>query len=135
MEAAYPRLAPDTLFDRVLAGLGDEHEIKTLSHLMLAKLLALDPAATARRLDPLAERFQATLAAKLKDNAVKQEVEKAQEANRDVLRSTVRLRDRLPGAGAAGKDAGGAWKAYLEWAGREYEQGLSEAAGEVKRQD
>ena len=134
-------MAPDALFDRVLAGLADTHEIKILCGLMLAKLIELDPPATVRRLDALATRFQATLATRLKENAVKQEVEKAAEASRDALRCTVRLRDRLPAASGRGEvgvapgQLGSGWKSYLEWAGKEFEQGLAEAAAEVKRQD
>ena len=114
-----------------------------LCGLMLAKLIELDAPATARRLDALAQRFQATLATRLKENAVKQEVEKQAEAARDALRCTVRLRDRLPAAGGRGEGGaapapgqmGSAWRQYLEWVGREFEGGLAEAAAEVKQQD
>ena len=53
MDASYARLSHAELFDRVVAGLGDEHDIGILCGLMLTKLLLLDPDGVGRRLDPL----------------------------------------------------------------------------------
>ena len=128
MSAAYSRLDHMDLFDRVVAGLGDEYDIKTICNLMLSKLIDLDPDETARRLDPVGEKFTATLKTKLKDNAVKQELEKLSEAVKDVLRTTVRLQDKFPGAVSP------LWKNYCEHVASEYQSQLRSAQEEIKSQ-
>lgn len=116
------------LFDRVLAGLQDDHEIRMLCNLMLTKLTVLDPDETLRHLDSIAERYQAILSSKLKDNAVKQEVEKAQEAKTDVLKVTVRLHGAFQGdVGSAGNSSAQVWKSYWEWVGKEFKAQLQAA--------
>lgn len=119
----------------MVAGFGDEHEIRMLCGLMLSKLIQLDPDEAVRRLDALAERFQTVLSRKLKDNAVKQEVEKAQEANRDVLRSTVRLTAMLPPSSMSpGNVQGQVWRSYVEWVSKEFTNLMQIAEVEVKNQ-
>ncbi|KAI9789286.1 MAG: hypothetical protein M1835_001768 [Candelina submexicana] len=121
METAFSRINIVEFYDRVIAGLEDEHDIRVLCNLMLTKLIVLDPEETVRRLDPVAEKFRATLSFKPKENAVKQEVEKAQEASKGVLRVTVVLSESFPTA--AGPTMGGmnqTWRSYLEWVKKEY---------------
>lgn len=117
----------------MLAGLGDDHDIKTLCNLLVIKLLAIDAAGLARHLDALADRLQATLAAKLKDTAVKQEIEKATEATRDALRTSVLVQDVLGGGGAAPEQAGPGerWAAYWEYLAKEHAALLKVAEAEV----
>ena len=124
------------LFDRVVAGLRDEHEVRMLAMLMLTKLMHLDPDETARRLDALAEPFQGILSTKLKDNAVKQEVEKLQEAIKDVLVLSVRLRNSFPesSASSVGSLQGQAWRNFLDYLKRDYAAQLQSAESEVKSQ-
>ncbi|MCJ1281502.1 hypothetical protein MMC26_000822 [Xylographa opegraphella] len=135
METAFPRMSASDLFDRVVAGLQDDHEIRMLCNLMLTKLTVLDPEETLRRLDSIAERYQGILSIKLKDNAVKQDVEKAQEANVDVLRVTVRLQTAFQGSlSSTGHTSAQIWKAYREWVGKEFKTQLQAAESSVKFQ-
>lgn len=135
MEGAYTRINPVDLFDRVVAGLEDEHEIKVLCNLMLTKLIILDPDESVRHLDPVAERFRVILAFKPKDNAVKQEVEKAQEASKGVLKVTVLLHNAFPlASNAAANIQGHIWKGYWEWVMKEFRTQLLAMEQEVKTQ-
>lgn len=135
MTAAYSRLHHLDLFDRVVDGLGDDYDIKTLSNLMLTKLIVLDPDETSRRLDSIGEKFQATLSTKLKESAVKQEVEKLQEAAKDVLRTTVHLQNSFPGVAAGiGNIQMPLWRNYCDHVNKEFAPQLKAAEDEVKMQ-
>lgn len=135
IESAYSRMNHLDLFDRVIAGLEDEHEIKMLCSLMLTKLCALDPHETLRRLDSIAERLRTVLSTKPKENAVKQEVEKVAEANKAALKLTVQLNEAFPQVSAAGTNPQGqAWKGYWEWVSKEFKNPLHSAEQEVKSQ-
>ena len=122
------------VFDRVIAGLQDEHDVRMLSMLMLGKLIHLDPDETARRLDALAEPFQKITSTKPKENAVKQEVEKLQEAVKDALMLTVRLRSQFPESvvASSGNPPGQAWKSYVEYVKKEYSSQLQTAEIDAK---
>lgn len=137
METAFTRINTLTFYDRIIAGLSDEHDIRALCNLMLTKLVVLDPDETARRLDAIAACFRTILSTKLKDNAVKQEVEKQEEASRSVLRVTLLLHEKIPGAGAGmvGTATGGqmVWRGYWEWVEKDFEgqlRGLKEEGRE-----
>ncbi|KAL8700756.1 MAG: hypothetical protein Q9224_000819 [Gallowayella concinna] len=135
MEGAYARISPADLFDRILAGLEDEHEIKVLCNLMLTKLVVLDAEETGRHLDSIAERYRSILAFKPKDNAVKQEVEKLQEANKGVLKVTLLLHEIVPGkASLGGNVQSEKWKGYWEWTGKEFKAQLASVEQDVKSQ-
>ena len=135
MDTAFARMSAPALFDRVIAGVQDEHDIKMLCNLMLTKLITLDPEETIRRLDSIAERFQAVLATKLKDNAVRQEVEKAQQANKDVLKVTVRLQALFQAAAAATSGSQHAvWRGYWEHVGKDFRTTLLAAEAAVKEE-
>ena len=135
MENAYSRLNHTELFDRVIAGLADEHEIKMLCNLMLTKLIVLDPEETVRRLDPIAEQLRSILSFKPKENSVKQEVEKAAEASKAALKVTVSLHASFPAASAAGTGVQAqSWKGYWEWLNKEHRAMLMSMENEVKSQ-
>jgi cullin-associated NEDD8-dissociated protein 1 len=121
------------LLERIIAGFKDEYDIKAICHLMITKLISLDPDETSRRLDALAPAFQSVLTTKLKENAVKQELEKLQEAVNEVLRTTARLNNRFPGAamGSATMQAP-IWKSYIEFIGKEYANQLKAAEEALK---
>jgi cullin-associated NEDD8-dissociated protein 1 len=110
------------LFDRILAGLDDEQDIRAISNLMTAKLIKLAPEDTERRLDALSERYTAVLSFKPKDNAVKQELEKAQEANLGILKITKELAKAFPGAESS-TDLH-KWKVYMEFVRKNFNQQL-----------
>ena len=135
MEGAYMRMNHADLFERVIAGLEDEHEIKMLCTLMLTKLIDLDPEETLRRLDAMAEKFRVILNFKPKENSVKQEVEKATEASKAVLTITVRLHNAFPAASGPGSGVQSqSWKGYWEWLGKEHKDYLMRIENEVKTQ-
>ncbi|KAF2434064.1 cullin-associated NEDD8-dissociated protein-like protein [Tothia fuscella] len=91
LESAFTLLDIPTFYDRVIAGLTDDHDIRTLCTLMLLRLIHLAPGETASRLDVLVEPFKAVLNTKPKENAVKQEIERMHEESRDVVRVSLVL--------------------------------------------
>ena len=144
MDSAFARLNPIDLYDRVIAGLADEHDIKILCILMVNKLITLSPDGTSRRLDSLAEHFQPIMAYKAKENAVKQEIEKNLEVSKGVLRLSVRIQSAFPdvtgGIAAGGGNVVGVggssqvWGGYWEWLRKEMKDGVQAAEAEMKVQ-
>lgn len=136
METAFSRMNILDFYDRIVAGLQDEHDIRALCNLMLTKLVVLDPEETARRLDAMAGCFRTTISIKLKDNAVKQELAKQEEAVRSTLRISLLLHNTIPGA--AGSSASGAqhqvWRAYWDWIEKDFEAQLRMLREESKEQ-
>ncbi|KAI8658821.1 hypothetical protein NCS55_01160100 [Fusarium keratoplasticum] len=130
METAFSRINNIDFFDRVVAGLRDDNDIRQLCNLMVTKLMTIDPEETTRRLNSIAEAYRSVLSVKLKDNAVKQDLEKQEEANKSILRVTLMLGDKMKAmtgnAGAATSNAGTAsvWGAYWEWANKEFDKQL-----------
>ncbi|KAK3945781.1 Cullin-associated NEDD8-dissociated protein 1, C-terminal part [Diplogelasinospora grovesii] len=131
METAFSRISTIDLYDRIVAGLSDDNDIRALCNLMVSKLVYIDPDETSRRLDSIAEAFRKTLSVKLKDTAVKQELEKQDEANKAVLRVTILLGEKLKSSlnpGGAGNPAAGGtnqvWTNYWEWVNKDFDQQL-----------
>ncbi|KAK2748150.1 hypothetical protein FQN57_001275 [Myotisia sp. PD_48] len=118
LDMAFSAVNPPEVFDRILAGIEDEQDIRTLCNLMISKMIVLAPEETMSHLNSFSSRFRLVLSAKLKDSAVKQEVEKAQEASMGVLKITRELQQAFPGAEASNDQQ--AWKQYVEWAGKEF---------------
>ena len=108
------------LFDRILAGIDDEQDIRAISNLMTSKLIKIAPEDTERRLDALSEHYTAVLSFKPKDNAVKQELEKAQEASLGILKITRELSKAFGGAESSGDLH--KWKAYMEFVRKNFQQ-------------
>lgn len=124
MEKAFSRINILEFYDRIIAGLADDNDIRTLCNLMLTKLVALNPDETARRLDSIAECFRAVLSLKLKETAVKQEIEKQAEACKSVLRVTLLLRNTIPGASSSigsSNEQHPVWRTYWEWVEKDFE--------------
>lgn len=113
LDTAFSVAHVSEFFDRILAGLEDEQDIRTICNLMTSKLIPIAPEETQRYLDQLSERYSAVLSFKPKDNAVKQELEKAQEASMGILKVTRELSKAFPNAEVSGDHH--KWKAYLEW--------------------
>ncbi|KAI1340999.1 cullin binding protein CanA [Xylariaceae sp. FL0016] len=138
METAFSRISSPEFYDRIIAGLNDDNDIRALCNLMLSKLIVIDPEETTRRLDTISECYRKTLSTKLKDGAVKQEVEKQEEANKSVLRVSLLLADKtkttLPGpsqtvAGATLPQSqqpsqNPVWQQYWEWVNKDFERQL-----------
>lgn len=130
METAFSRINNIDFYDRVVAGLKDDNDIRQLCNLMVTKLIVIDPDETARRLDAIAEAYRGVLSIKLKENAVKQDVEKQEEANKSILRVTLLLGEKMKAvtgnAAAATSNAGvtGVWTGYWEWVNKDFERQL-----------
>lgn len=129
METVFSRINNIDFYDRVVAGLRDENDIRALCNLMVAKLAVLDPDETGRRLDSIAEAYRGILSTKLKEGAVKQDVEKHTESNKSILRVTLLLQDKLRGTGVGRGDAkaaasGGSgsqvWNGYWDWVVKDF---------------
>ncbi|KAK0383764.1 hypothetical protein NLU13_9675 [Sarocladium strictum] len=139
METAFSRINSIDFYDRVVSGLKDDNDIRQLCNLMVTKLIVIDPNETARRLDAIAEAYRTVLSHKLKDNAVKQEIEKQEEAQKSVLRVTMLLGDRMKAmtgnAGAATSNAAvaGVWTAYWEWVTKEFSKQLKALRDETNQ--
>ncbi|KAF2718926.1 TIP120-domain-containing protein [Polychaeton citri CBS 116435] len=129
-EAARSRLDMRAFYDRIIAGISDEHEIKILCCLVLSKLISIVPAESARRLDSLAQQFRTVLAFKPKENAVKQELEKLAEQNKAIIKITVAFNRSLPEAGDSR-----AWRDYFDWVRKEHPQMFKAAEEEFKHQE
>jgi len=105
---------------------------------MITKLIVIDPDETARRLDSIAEAYRSVLSIKLKDNAVKQDVEKQEEANKSILRVTLLLGDKMKsmtgnaGAATSNTIAAGPWGSYWEWVTKEFEKQLKGVREETR---
>lgn len=139
MEVAFSRISNIDFYDRVVAGLKDENDIRQLCNLMVTKLIVIDPDETIRRLDPIAEAYRSVLSVKLKDNAVKQEIEKQEEANKGVLRVTLLLGDKMKAltgnAGAQTSHVGstGTWSTYWDWVGKEFSKQIKNLQDETSQ--
>nr|POE62402.1 cullin-associated nedd8-dissociated protein 1, c-terminal part [Quercus suber] len=112
--ASRQKLDVSTFYDRIVAGIADEHEIKLLCCLVLSKLLTIAPDESRHRLDSLASSFRAVLSFKPKDNAVKQELEKLSEANKAIVRTTLLFNKALS------SEESRAWKEYVEYVRKEF---------------
>ena len=125
-------LTPTVLFPRLIDAIPDDHDVRTLALLMLSKLIVLAPAETLRNLPALGEKFRGVLSQKPKENAVKQEIEKMQEASRGVLKASLDCDRAFPGAGS-GDSAGdmASWRQYIEWMRKEFSQ-VIRAIGEER---
>jgi cullin-associated NEDD8-dissociated protein 1 len=138
-ETAFSKLSPTDLsdcFDRIVAGISDEHDIRILCNLMLTKLMVLAPDQTHSRLETIAENFRAVLSTKPKENAVKQELEKVHEGNKGVLKVSVLLNKRQ------GSDSGAhddpqvrVWNQYWEWINKDWQSMLKGVQDELKDRD
>ncbi|KAF2196726.1 TIP120-domain-containing protein [Delitschia confertaspora ATCC 74209] len=139
LETAFSRLSVIDLsdcYDRVVAGIGDEHDIRILCNLMLTKLMVLAPDETRLRLERIAEAFRTLLMIKSKENAVKQEIEKLEEGKKGVLKVSVLLNKKFGVEGNAHDDPQlRSWGVFWEWASKEFPALIKGASEELKDRD
>jgi cullin-associated NEDD8-dissociated protein 1 len=108
MARCYDRLDPNILLNALVDGLTDAYDVKMQCHVLLTNLAVLAPGAVSSSLDRLVDPLTATLTAKMKSDAVKQEVDR----NEDMLRSCLRAISALSTLpGAAGVQA---FKQFME---------------------
>ena len=135
MKHAFARISTLDLFDRVVAGIEDEHEIKVLCNIMLIELITLDSEETQRRLDAIAEAFKRVLNYKPKDNAVKQEIEKVEEARKGVMKVSVALNGAFSNTTASAVTGQGQiWAQFWEWLWKENRAQLANLEAELRAQ-
>ncbi|KAH8203495.1 hypothetical protein TruAng_002366 [Truncatella angustata] len=146
METSFSRISSLEFYDRVIAGLKDENDIRALCNLMLSKLIVIDPDETTRRLDTIAECYRKVLSTKLKEGSVKQELERQDETNKSILRVTILLADKtkttLPGINAGNNTqaqqqsqqqvSNPVWQQYWEWVNRDFERPIKALRDEVR---
>lgn len=118
------RLLIPNLYDRVIAGLSDQHEVRAICLLILTKIITLGLSETKNRLQSLAEAFRTVLSTKLSDNAVKTEIERLSEGQRRIMRASIMIQRYLDAEdenrwrNVADRSAGAqqvAWHEYWEW--------------------
>ena len=131
MEVAFNRVPVPALYDRVIAGVSDEHDIKILCCLMLTKLLTLAPAEFVRRLDSISEAFRVVLSYKPKDNAVKQELEKIAEHNKAIIKVSLQVNKSLALESAEART----WRENWEWVRKEFAMIVRAAEEELSEKD
>lgn len=119
--AAIAYLNVPSILDRVQDGIADDQDIRTLSTLMLSRLSDLCPDATKAILPLLADKFKKVLDVKPKENAVKQEIEKINEANAVVVRSAIELSKKFPQASASADSDMMPWRTVLEYINKEHQ--------------
>jgi len=140
LEKAFARLSPievSDFFDRIVAGITDEHDIRILCNLMLTKLMVIAPDQVRSRLDSLAENFRIVLAVKPKENAVKQEIEKIHEGAKGVLKVSIQINKQMGAEAGVGQDDSQlrVWAQYWDQIQKEHEKGLKAVAEELKERD
>lgn len=88
----------------ILSGLADDHDIKVLCHMMLGKLAVLPSSAAVlvASLDAITDPLRKTITATLKDNAVKQQIERHEDLVRSGMRA-VRALEKISGADSSVK--------------------------------
>jgi cullin-associated NEDD8-dissociated protein 1 len=139
IETAFVKLPPMDLsecFDRIVAGISDEHDVRVLCNLMLTKLMVLAPEQTHSRLELISENFRAVLSTKPKDNAVKQELEKLQEDSKGVVKVSVLLNKKIGTDSGAHEDPQlRHWAQYWVWVNSEFQPLLKSVQEEIKDRD
>ncbi|KAF2439257.1 TIP120-domain-containing protein [Karstenula rhodostoma CBS 690.94] len=141
LENAFTRLSPtdlDDCYDRIVAGISDEHDVRIMCNLILTKLMHLSPERTHNRLEVISNSFRAVLSIKPKDNAVKQELEKLQEGCKGVLKVSILLNKQMgTEGGVQGQDDPQlrAWAGYWDWITKEHTLALKAATDELKDRD
>lgn len=126
LETSFSNIELNIYFDRVIEGLTDEHDIRALANLMLAKLTVMAPKETAKRLDVISETMRKVLSEKTKETAVKQEVERHNEGIRGIVKVASVIQKELAGS-LGGGPTSAKWRAFWDW----FYVGYQDKLGEV----
>jgi len=95
LDSCIDKLDIGSLLQHLVEGLQDIHDIQLLSHLILARLARDAPAPLLTGLDQLVEPLRKTVTTKVKDNSVKQQVDRNEELIRSALRAIAAI-SRIP---------------------------------------
>lgn len=103
LEALPEHLDLSAFIERLLDGLRDDHDIRVLCHSMLGRIAASSGAsALLVPLDSLSELLRLTLSQNIKNNAVKQQIDRHEELLRSAMRAA-RALEKLVEAGGSTK--------------------------------
>ncbi|PPJ50394.1 hypothetical protein CBER1_06986 [Cercospora berteroae] len=134
--ASRERIDMSAYYDRIVAGVGDDHDIKILCCLVLIKLLTIAPHESGRRLESIAQQFRTVLTFKPKDTAVKQELEKLAEEQKAVVKVSVCF-NKAFGVDTTGDAAVGginrAWKDYFDFVKKDHHAATKAAEDEIRQ--
>ncbi|CCX34426.1 armadillo-type protein [Pyronema domesticum] len=127
LETSFHCLDMETYFQRVIAGITDEQDIRALANLMLAKLAILAKEHTVRRLDDISEAMRKVLSEKPKENAVKQELERHAESVRGIVKVAAAIHRDTSRTSASGQK----WQQFFEWMASNHKEVLAEVVDET----
>eukprot|EP01101_Sappina_pedata_P010265 TRINITY_DN6421_c0_g1_i1.p1 TRINITY_DN6421_c0_g1~~TRINITY_DN6421_c0_g1_i1.p1 ORF type:complete len:1230 (+),score=583.62 TRINITY_DN6421_c0_g1_i1:92-3691(+) len=96
LESCFEKIDVPVFLQALVDGLKDVFDIRMLSHLMLAKLAVASPAAVIESLDSITEPLKTTITTKLKESAVKQEVDSNEEMIKSALRAVHSINKHAP---------------------------------------
>ncbi|KAI5296520.1 hypothetical protein KEM52_000928 [Ascosphaera acerosa] len=99
----------EALFGRLLDGVSDNSDIRTLCLMMISRLIDLAPDVTRKHLTECAENFTEVLTAKRAGNAVKQDLAREQEAASGILNLTRAMDLAFPMTEGSPQ-----WRAYVK---------------------
>lgn len=109
----------ETLLDRVISGLSDEHDIKVLSCVTLGRMAGVDfdllISAPDGGVSNIIGKFNGLLGIRVKDNAIKQEFEKQSEVVRSVQRASHQIDDVIQAKVKEGDSSGLSDVELSEW--------------------
>jgi cullin-associated NEDD8-dissociated protein 1 len=97
LDAALDRIEVLPFIQNIVRGLTDHNDLKLLSHMIIVRLAATAGPLMLTGLDLLVDPLKETVTAKVKDQAVKQEVERNEELVRSALRAVAAIA-KVPGA-------------------------------------
>lgn len=134
-----------TLYDRVIAGLTDHHDVCAICILIVTKLIHMAPEEYRKRLNEFTEVFRQVLTVKPKENAVKTEIDRLQESQKGILKVSILVQRGIidgstsnqilmPVQSAGIGDPGMvSWKMYWEWVKKNYEPIVKDAEEELQQ--
>ena len=148
-----PSLALPVYFERAIAGIADEPDIRSLACLLLARLALLARRETALRLGDIADAMKRVLAEKPKPSAVKQEIERHAEGVRGLVKVAVVLQHQVVssaasanggGVGSAATHGGGGagsggvagstrWRQFWAWVNQTFDDMVADVVNEEGR--
>lgn len=139
LETAFKRLSTTDVndcFDRIIAGIKDDHDVRVLCNLMLTKLIVLAPEQTHSRLESISESFRVVLNTKPKENAVKEEIGKIQEGNKGVVKVSILLNKKMGAESGTHEDPQvHAWNQYWDWMHKDHPSIVRSVQDEMRERD
>lgn len=89
LEPLLPILPRPLYYDRIIAGITDDHDIRAICLLCFTKLLTIAPIETQQRLGDVAAAFKQVLSIKPRESSVKTEIERMQDGYVGVIKASL----------------------------------------------